>query len=195
VPLLPLPNCDLPEPPEDACPWLWETAQAILAAALVGLDPYIPVADSGECEDPFSTYVSMSAPVAERYDALSVYLVRLGPDAQSKALKANLPGCGDGLFPNEQAEWVVELWENGYPTARKLDNDVIVVPSPAELAAVNRWLYAHGNGVYQALTSAQAQGITGLPAVIDKVIIGDMVPLGPQGQAAGWRIPVTTVAG
>ncbi len=188
MPLLPFSACD-PSPPEHNCGFLYDTAEALLAAAADGLDPFLPPADC----DTFDTYVSMNAPVAEFYDALSIHLVRYGA-TNSAANMGNLAACNPGVYPQQRADWTIRLWENQYPAAEETDEQ-IVVPSPDRLSAVNEWLYAHGIAIYNAVVAGAVAGSLGLPPQVSKVLVGDLTPLGPQGASAGWSFNVTTVIG
>lgn len=185
MPLLPFSNCDV-VPPEHGCGFLYEAAEALLAAGLVGLEPFIP---DGEC-DSFDAYVSMNAPNAEFYDALSIHLVSWGPTPEAQRRNDSMAGCVP-LFPTHVATWDMRLWENQYPAAQQI-GDEIRVPPPDQLGAVNEHLYAHGIALHNALMAANVNGTLGLPYQFTKTAIGDLTPLGPQGLAAGWRITIVT---
>lgn len=190
--LLPVAPCG-PDELDSECPWLWQTAEALRDAALVGLAPYIPPVDSG-CEDDFATYISMGQPVAEMRDGLSVNLVNVTMEPDSARQKARFSGCGDRFHPALQATWNIELWENGYPVVEKAGGGW-VVPAPDLLTAVNQHVYTHGIAMYAALHAAQADNTLDLPANTSRVTVGQMVPLPPLGAAVGWRIGVVTVHG
>lgn len=186
--LLPRVDCDIEEPPEGSCTFLHDAAVAALDAALVGLDPFLPDAEEPGCA-PFRAYVSMNRPVAEVYDSLSIHLVRYSLHPESKRLADSTGPCAPPISVRHIAAWRMELWENGYPVGRKTDTSY-TPPAPETLDAVNAHLYAHGMAAYSALHTAiarrgQPDGIV-LPSVIEKVAVGDMVPLGPDGGTAGW---------
>lgn len=185
MPLLPFARCDVPEP-ETPCDFLFDTGQAILDVALAGLGPYIPASDC----DSFSSYVSLNRPVAEHYDALSVHLVDYGPFRNADQPLATI----------YRIQWRVELWENQYPGAERID-DNLVVPSPDTINDVNRHVYAHGMAVYNALMVGTAncgcghQGGFDFPDQIGRTTLGPLVPLGPTGTAVGWAVTVFTEVG
>lgn len=182
-------DCEI-EPPDDPCPWLWETAEAIREAAWGLVEQALPAVGSG-CEPPLTSYVAMGAPVAEMYDAVSVHLVSNAMTPDSARLKADVSSCGDGIYPRWLTTWRVELWLNGYPSVRQGEKG-IYVPSPERLHAANQWLYALGNAMHRGLSDAQASGQIEVPNAIDRVTIGSLSPLPPQGQAVGWRVDVVT---
>lgn len=189
--LIPFSPCSPPEPPETNCDWLAEAGNEILGAALDGLADFIP---SGSCDDTFDTYLSMGPPVAERYDALSVYLQRFGPTPQAVNERARAGDCPPAIFPSQQALWQVTLWENCWPAART-EGETIIVPAPERLDAVAQHVYAHGIGMYEAVVAAMVNNTWNMPEQVTLVTVGDMTPLGPQGLAAGWTFPVTMKVG
>ena len=178
------------EPPDDPCPWLWETAQAILDAAYDGAEAVVGPPGSG-CVDPLDSYVSLSRPVAEHYDAVSVYLASLDMTPDSRRAKAELSGCGDRLHPRWSAAWVVSVWLNGYPVAREVEGR-LTVPTPEALGLANQWVYAVGHAAYQEVSRRQVTGELEVPEAIDRVTLGPLTPLGPLGGAAGWSFQVVS---
>lgn len=194
--LIPNTNCDVAELPPQGCDFLFQTGEAILLAALIGLGPYLPDPD-GPCAEEFATYVSMGPPVAEFYDALSIYLVSYDQTAESKARMARVTDNPRHVLPVFIATWRMSLWENSYPAAEKTpDGELISYPSPQQLHAVNASVYAHGIAAYDALAVsiyAGSQTIReDMPRQIEKITVGGMRPLGPQGTAVGWGWDVTT---
>lgn len=189
--LLPLSPCGPPEPPESGCDWLGETGAELLATALSGLLPFIP--DENCTNDTFDTYLSMGPPNAERYDALSIYLVRYGMSPQGATQWTRLGACSN-IYPQMQAVWEVQLWVNCWPGAKR-EGETLIVPAPEKLDVAAQWMLTYGVAIQNALTLAMVKGTWELPQQITKVTIGDLTPLGPQGLAVGWKIPVTTVVG
>lgn len=183
MPLLPFATCGQYEPPDAGCGFLYDTGQAILAAALTGLEPFIP---PDSCGQSFDAYVSMNAPVAEFCDALSIHLVSYGPSA-ARAITSE---CADGAYPQQVAKWQVQLWENCYPGATA-DGP----PPIPTLDAVNEHVYAHGIAAYVGAVSSWASKTILLPPQVTSMTFGDLTPLGPQGLAVGWKFDVATVIG
>lgn len=198
MPLLPNTRCG-PPAPETSCDFLFDIGSDLIEAALVGLAPYLPEPDNA-CGDTFETYVSMGQPVAELYDALSVYLVSYGLTPESSGWQGRHSRDVLGVSPQFQAVWDMALLENCYPVAEKnAEGDIIYLPTADALHDVNRYVYAHGIGAYDALSVAITQGTlpnpvgpTGRPRV-EKHQLGPMLPQGPQGAAVGWRWQITTV--
>ena len=194
MPLLPFTDCTVPEPPPTECAWLAAAGNEILSAALDGLAPFIPPT-SGPCADTFETYLTMGPPVAEFYDALSVHLETFGP-TPSAVRAREATSCPSGLFPQQQARWVVTLMENCWPPARR-EGETIHVPPPEDLNAAAEWSYAHGIAMYEAVVTAMVKNSWEMPTQVTSVVVGDLKPVGPQpqGLAVGWRFPVDTVIG
>lgn len=190
--LLPLSPCATPEPPDTNCAWLADAGAEVLAAALDGLLPFIPPT-GGPCEDTFDTYLSMGPPVAEQYDALSIYLLRLGPTPTAATRMAANGSC-DGIYPKLQAQWEVQLWLNCWPQARRVE-DHFVLPAPEKLSNAAEWMLAYGIATYNSTMLASIGDTWEMPAQITNVSIGDLTPLGPQGQAVGWKFPISMVVG
>lgn len=190
--LLPFSRCDPVELPV-GCEFLVLIGEALLTAGLVGLAPYLPPTE-GPCADPFSSYVSMGPPVAEFYDALSVHLVSYGQTPESTGRLNRIPDNPPGVYPMNQAVWRVSLWENQYPAVQVEGDEIIYFPTPEAIHAVNRHVYAHGIAAYDATQTAIYHGgiRDDLPAKVEKVTLGTMFPLGPQGMAVGWAWDVVT---
>lgn len=183
MPLLPFAQCsDVPEPTE--CSLLADTGEAILGAAVVGLEPFIP---PDGCGPPFTTLLSLGQPIAEFHDALSVWLVSFGPTPQPPK---NF-GCGEGVWPTLRAEWRVELWENCYPTFTEQGT----IPTPDEIHAINRHAYAHGLGVYNAAMQGWINKTVPWPSRINSIEYGPLLPSPPQGGSFGWKFTVYTEFG
>lgn len=186
MPLLPFSPCDIPAP-ETSCDFLFETAEALLEAAAEGLADYIPPA---ECGDTFETYVSMNPPQAEFYDALSIHL-------RSYGTRAPAPKSANGMtysFPLQRAVWSIRLWENQYPGAERI-GDELHVPSPDKLTKVNEHVYAHGMGLYNTFIAKVVNAQIPVPEQIGTITWGDLTPLGPEGVAVGWAFEVVTEVG
>ena len=183
MPLLPFATCgDIPTP-DAGCSFLYDTGQAILAAALTGLEPFIPPDSCGQSCDAF---VSMGPPVAEFCDALSIHLLSYGPTGQ----RVFPSECADGAYPQQVAKWQVQLWENCYPGATTEGG-----PSVELLDHVNEHVYAHGIATYVAVVSGWADKSIVLPPQVTSLTFGDLTPLGPQGLAVGWKFDVAAVVG
>lgn len=182
MPLIPFDPCSGDAEPGD-CMVLPDIGEAILALGLVGLEPFLP---TDECGYDFHTYLSMGKPVAEFYDALSIHLADFGPDP-----RATINACASGLWPTLIATWQVELWENCYPVV----DDNGIPPTADELNRVNRFVYAHGLAVYNAVLAGWLNKTGIFPPAVDGIRFGPMQPLGPQGTAVGWKFTVTTELG
>lgn len=177
--LIPFDNCSNGDGPDD-CSTLADVGQALAAAALIGLEPFIP---EGKCGDDFHTYLSMGQPVAEFCDGLAVWLVSFGPKSQPR-----VSDCAVGVWPVLRANWRIELWENCYPTVDGLGR----IPTPDELDYVNRHVYAHGSAAYNAVMAGWYDKTMLLPSSVTGVEINQLTPAGPQGGAVGWKFDVAT---
>ena len=182
MPLIPFDPCSGDAEPGD-CMVLPDIGEAILALGLVGLEPFLPV---GECGYDFHTYLSMGRPVAEFYDALSVHLTDFGPDQRT-----SISSCASGVWPTLIATWQVELWENCYPVV----DDNGIPPTADELNRVNRFVYAHGLAVYNALLAGWLNKTGIFPPAVGQIRFGPLQPLAPQGAAVGWKFTVITELG
>lgn len=177
-------NCDTPFVP-DTCDGLWAQGDAILTAALAGLDPFIPEDDCDTLEA-YTTHGVPTAPLIEGNDRLSVSLVGYGA-TQAEQNKA-LTGSNPGAFLVFDVNWRVELWLQGYPM---LGGDREPrMPTTAELTNISRQLDAIGGGLYGAVLAARTDD-TVLAACTSSVVT-PLLPLGPSAGLAGWGFNVTT---
>lgn len=182
--LIPAVDCSILEPPTD-CTTLFDIGEAVAAAAMIGLEPFIPAAD---CDPPIESYVSMEKPVAiPGQDMLVVWLASFGPKAGGRPIGE----CSSGFWPDFEAEWRVELWEHCYPSI----DDLGRLPTPDELHRINAHLYAHGGGVYNAVLASWLNKSGVYPPKVQNMTFGPLTPILPDSKVTGWKFTVrTTVA-
>ena len=85
----------------------------------------------------------------------------------------------------------MELWENCYPVV----DDNGILPTADDLNRVNRFVYAHGLAVYNAVLSGWLNKTGIFPPAVSGIRFGPLQPLGPQGAAVGWKFTVITELG
>lgn len=189
MPLIPLDECGNIDPVADNCGTLFDIGEAILVAALAGLEPYAPAQDS-PCYPGIGTYVSIDAPPADHCDLLAVYLSSYGPTATSLNLATR--SAGQGIAPTMEAHWGVELWEAAYPNV-STEGERFVLPDPDVLHTVNAYVYRHGLAMYSSVLNGYFAGT--LLNACTKVLFGPLAPIAPQGGCVGWTFTVTTGVG
>lgn len=184
MPLLPLGNCGTFTPPVDGCHFLFDIGEAILAAALTGLAPYLPDPTS-PCAPGVQSYVSVNVPPADNCDVLAVYMTSYGPSQAGLTREARGASCAPS-WPEMEAVWQAELWEAAYPTVDEVGGS-FSVPDPSVLDQLNRHVYAHGLAAYNGVMGAWYNRTLTLPAPVDRLVFSSLVPLGPEGGCVGWR--------
>lgn len=184
--LLPQPGCDPAEWPP-GCESLFLQGNYLLEAALTGLIGFLPP-EGSPCPSDFEAFISLNQPSVDQCDVLIAWLVSYAPTGSDTATQRR-SASGQLFAPQWMATWQFELWEAAYPIPE--GSEQIRLPSTEDLHEVNRHIYAHGYAMYHAVTAATAAG-TVYPDGVDcsRVIIGQLVPLGPQGGCAGWRFTV-----
>ena len=181
---MPLPSAGCPQPiiPPDRCNDLFDTAELILSAAWRSIEGFYPD-PAGPCGRSIQTYVSQGEMAFDCCDVLTVHIASLAPRPSSQInnqLKCN---------PVLDATWVVEFVEACYPV---VDEDGF--PSAGEMHEVNRFVYAHGLGLYGGVISEYMDGtMLGPDTRCQSLEFGPLLPIEPQGACTGWFFTMTGV--
>lgn len=189
MPLLPIADCSGVPAPDD-CYSIWDDGHAILDVGVAALTAGRFLPEPGACGDPFTTLVAVGAPAQDFRDMLAVWTPSHGP---TQASQIELARAGSNAIPPVlQTQWNVELWENAYPVVEVTEGK-FVVPDTADLDAINQWVYAHGQTVYEGVIRAIADGSIDIDPS-RRMRVGPMSPLGPLGGSVGWSFSVTVEA-
>lgn len=186
---MPFPSdtCSPDELPAGCGLTLYGQGLALLQAALDGLECCL--VPDGPCSCDLAAYVSMGPVGVPDGDVLVVSLDGAGIELSPGSVRSNglSPSAGP---PAMRSVWRLWLQETGYPGPQDT-LETMILPGPAELAAANRWAYAHGEAMYRgvigALSTRKIPGCSGY-------FISDLTIVPPsQGldsQVAGWTMGV-----
>lgn len=163
---------------EQGCSTLDEIANHLLCKAYEALNSCFV---GGSCEGEVAAYVTSGQGDDGVTDKLTVAVLQMTPSVLTVE-------TGPGMY---RALFEVRLHESGWPTVRN-ENGTIIPPPPEEQALASSQLLAHGEAIHRRLTHLRATKKIAPPTLpMLNSLVGDMVPVFPQGGVAGWTVNVT----
>jgi hypothetical protein len=187
---IPTAGCADDIPSDVCCDTIWLVGDRIRTVATAGLMDCIDPTCSDREFRSFSTWGErIEEPLGE---ALIVSWVRnrIGTRTSAGAVAP---------FSVTQAEFRVELHENGWPVPDRT-GDNIVLPDSALINAVSKHATGHAERMWRAVVNAAqrqigAAALFALPAnehiIHGSTVVGDLTPIGPDAYRVGARFNVT----